>query len=156
MSISSVNPAAPYALNMQDASSQGGSVRSAFASLTRSLQSGDVASAQQAFASIEQAFGASGSPTEPAASASPASGAAGTMNADLQAVGKALQSGDVQGAQSALDKLRQDMRGAMGGHHHHGHHGGGAATVTPPATTGGSTTPSASTPAVGSSIDVTA
>jgi hypothetical protein len=78
------------------------------------------------------------------------------MSTDLQAVGKALQSGDVQGARSALDKLRQDMRGAMGGHHRHGHHGGGVVTATPAATTGGSTTPPASTLAVGSSIDITA
>jgi hypothetical protein len=44
----------------------------------------------------------------------------------FQALGQALQSGNLQGAQQAFSSLQQDaIPGAgFGGHHHH-HHGGG-------------------------------
>jgi hypothetical protein len=166
MSISSVNSATLYPPDAQSTSRPGSSVRSAFATLTQSLQAGDLASAQQAFASIQQALGSAnggsgtasngGSATTIGATAPTDASGAGTLTADLQAVGKALQSGDLQGAQSAMAQLQQDARGAGGAHHHHhGHHsGGGAAPVSQPgATTTSNTTNSSAT---SGSIDVTA
>lgn len=159
MSISSVNAATAYVPDAQGAPRPGSNLRSAFATLTQSLQAGDLGSAQQAFASIQQALGSAngGSATASSGGSVPtvsATGATGTLSADLQAVGKALQSGDLQGAQSAMAQLQQDARGAGGAHHHHhGHHGGGgAAPVSQP----GATTASNTSGATPGSIDITA
>jgi len=58
------------------------------------------------------------------------------LSTDLAAVGSALQSGDLSGAQSAFTTLTQDLQGTQQsqgtqrtyGHHHHHHHGSSQAT----------------------------
>jgi len=93
-------------------------VRTDFRSLSQAVQSGNLADAQQAFATLQNDL-----PTATSAS-SQASGSA--QSTALGQLGKALQSGDLSGAQQALAALQQ----ARHGHHHrHGH----AAAATPPA-----------------------
>lgn len=85
--------------------------------LMTSLQSGDLAGAQKAFANV--------------------TGGSGTVNpsSPLAAIGQALQNGDLAGAQQAA----QQMQAQRHGHHHHGSSGSTpavAATTTTSATTG--------------------
>jgi len=115
-------------------------IRQAFGQLTTALQSGDLSSAQSAFASIGQAGGANSN---------------GPFGAALQQIGDALQSGNLGQAQQALDQLQQQMQAARGHHHHHADKDGDsdqtqAATGTPPAQS------SDPTGATGSAVDVTA
>ncbi|HVB38525.1 MAG TPA: hypothetical protein VND92_08300 [Vicinamibacterales bacterium] len=84
--------------------------RNLFQQLAQSLQSGNLAQAQQAYTSLVQ--------NQPAGASSN-----GPIAQDLQTVGQALQSNDLQGAQQAFAKLQTDFQ-AVRGHHHH-HHGGG-------------------------------
>ncbi len=97
--------------------------RAAFQQLAKSLQSGDLAGAQQAFATLQQDApkGAAGK---------------GPLSTDIAGLGQALQSGDLAGAQKAFATLQQDAQkvGAGRGHHHHHHHGaqGTQPESTPP------------------------
>jgi hypothetical protein len=57
--------------------------------------------------------------------------AGGSVQNDLSALTKALQTGDTSAAQSLLAQLEQDLQASgqesgqnIGGHHHHHHHGG--------------------------------
>ena len=100
-----------------------------FKNLTAALQSGNLASAQQAFSTL--------------------TGGTGTVNANspLAQVGQALQNGDLAGAQKAMQQLQANRAG--GHHHHHQDSTQTAATTTPasaPATSSG----------VGSVLSVTA
>ena len=98
-----------------------------FRALQNALQSGDLSSAQQAFASLQKdlqpAAGAAGS-----SSASPWS-QNNPLGKDFQALQSALQSGDLSGAQSAFASVKQDLQsaGAARGHHHHHHKSSSAA-----------------------------
>ena len=113
-----------------------------FKALQTALQSGDVTSAQQAFASVQkdmqnaaQAAGATSNP----------SGQPSKIGTDFQTLQSALQSGDLSGAQSAFATLKQDMQStgaAHGAHHHHHHKSGDATSSTPPTS---SSTPSSNT-----------
>ncbi len=99
-----------------------------FKNLTAALQSGNLASAQQAFSTL--------------------TGGTGTVNPNspLAQVGQALQNGDLAGAQKAMQQLQANR---AGGHHHHQSSTQTAATTTPasaPATSSG----------VGSVLSVTA
>lgn len=103
--------------------------------LGASLDSNDLAGAQQAFAALVQSVPAAPPPTD----ASPASSDASSppsdpsVGSDLVSLGQALQSGDLSGAQAAFAKLQQAVQAAdptatdkpRGHHRHHGHHGGG-------------------------------
>jgi hypothetical protein len=88
-----------------------------FRQLASSINSGDLAGAQQAYAALSQdqssGQGPFANPNSPASQA-------------LNQIGTALQNGDLSGAQQALSSLQQ----APGGHHHHGHHGGGSVSPT--------------------------
>jgi hypothetical protein len=84
--------------------------RTNFEALDQALQSGDLQSAQSAFAALQQSRGVQSASSTTAGSANTGKQA----STDLQAVGSALQSGDVSGAQQAFATLRQ--------HRHHGHH----------------------------------
>ena len=97
-----------------------------FKNLTTALQSGDLASAQQAFSTL--------------------TGGAGTVNASspLAQVGQALKNGDLAGAQNAMQQLQANR---AGGHHHHHH------SAPQTAATGTTTAP---TTGVGSLLSVTA
>jgi hypothetical protein len=44
------------------------------------------------------------------------------VRADIDALGQALQAGDLTAAQSAFARLQQDLQAMRGGHHHHRHH----------------------------------
>lgn len=85
--------------------------RKLFQQLGQSLQIGNLGQVQQAWNALAR---------NPPSGAS----ASGPIAQDLQAVGQALQSNDLQGAQQAFAKLRTDMQ-AVRGHHHHHHQGTG-------------------------------
>lgn len=107
MSISSVSSNAPVYQPPQN------NVRQNFQQLSQALQSGDISSAQQAYASLIQAL--------PNQGGNGADGKAGQNNPfqqALQSIGSALQSGDIAGAQQALQTLQTQMKS------HHGHHHG--------------------------------
>jgi hypothetical protein len=78
-----------------------------FKDLTSALQSGDLASAQKAFAALDNGNGNSNSP--------------------LAKIGQALKNGDLAGAQQAM----QAMKASHGGHHHH--HGAQPTAAAAPA-----------------------
>jgi hypothetical protein len=86
-------------------------IRQEFQDLASALQSSDLKGAQNAFADLQQLM--------PNSSASNQ-----TQNAfatDLNALGQALQSGNVSDAQADFTKLQQDAQSVQGHHHHHHH-----------------------------------
>ena len=102
-----------------------------FKALQTALQSGDVTSAQQAFASMQKDMQNS---SQAAGATSNPSGQSSQISTDFGTLQSALQSGDLSGAQSA--------GAARGAHHHHHHQSGGATSSTTPAS---SSTPSSNT-----------
>jgi hypothetical protein len=142
MAISSVSSAAAGAPQQSNFAA----IRQAFTQLTSALQSGDLTSAQSAYASLSQSGQASSGPFAQA----------------LSQIGDALQSGDVTKAKQALASLQQQFQAARGHHHHHA---GGSKDAPPPSTTDASTStsdPSAQPAAVegtvasAATVDVTA
>ena len=114
MSVSSISSVTdPY--QTSDLSSTFQKVRSDFSDLSTAFQSGDLAQAQQAFATLQSDLPSNISNT-PGGQA-------------LSAVGQALQSGDLSGAQQAFQALQNQ---AAQGHHHHHHHGSGASAQSAP------------------------
>jgi hypothetical protein len=107
-----------------------------FGQLVSSLNSGDLAGAQQAYSALSQlqssGQGSSANPNSPVSQA-------------LSQIGQALQSGNLPGAQQALSSLQQ----SKGSHHSHGHHHGGndsaATSTTGGAATGSGTVSSTNT-----------
>ena len=100
-----------------------------FKSLAQALQSGDLAGAQQAFATLQQ-----DSPwVSRAVSASDTAngGAGSTVASALQTLSKALQSGDISGAQQAFAALQQAFQTGHHGHHHHAPAGASSAPAVP-------------------------
>jgi hypothetical protein len=94
-----------------------------FSTISSSLQSNNVAGAQQAYSDIVQL-------TQGGSSAA----AGGTLGKDFANLGTALQSGTAGSAQTALsqfdtDAAAQAQTNGVEGHHHH-HHGGGSAEST--------------------------
>jgi hypothetical protein len=111
MSISSISSTTPaYQPPQQDP------IRQRFQQLAQALQSGDLASAQAAYATL--------TPNQPAQGAK---GASNPFQQGLASIGAALQSGNLTGAQQALQTLQGQMKGA---HHHHHHHGAGQSQQT--------------------------
>jgi len=139
MNVSGVNSAtAPYQTSVQSSFKQRAQD---FKALQTALQSGDMTSAQQAFASLQKDMPKS---SQAAGTTSNPAGQPGQIGTDYQSLQSALQSGDLSGAQSAFATLKQDMQGtgaAHGAHHHHHSKGGDATSSTTPAS---STTPSSS------------
>lgn len=87
-----------------------------FQSLAQALDSGDLASAQQAFATLQQ-----DSPQVSRAVSSATSGGTAASNpvaAAWQTLSQDLQSGDLGGAQQAFAALQKAMHGGHHGHHH--------------------------------------
>jgi len=72
--------------------------------------------------------------------------------ADFQALGSALQSGDVAGAQKAFAGLQQEIQKAHGHHHHHHHHK--ASSATDPTASSNTTDSTDATGSLGSIINV--
>jgi hypothetical protein len=106
MSISSVS------LDQGMGSSLGrSSVRQArqdFDQLFQALQSGDLATAQQAYGNFQQIQTGLTDPSATAATAVSAASTANPVLSDWSALGQALQAGSLSSAQSALGKLEQD------------------------------------------------
>ncbi len=118
--------------NSAQSSSQGvlSQRRAAFKALATALDSGDLAGAQSAFASLQAA--------KPGQSAPAAQDGPG---ADFQALSAALQSGDLAGAQKAFAALQGDLQKARGHHHHHHHHQPQAPSSEPTQSDGTTTLP---------------
>ncbi len=103
--------------------------------LASALQSGDLASAQQAFADL-QSLRPTGRGQQDSATATNGSGKGNDgSTGDFAALSNALQSGNLADAQSAFAKIQADMKAHKGGHHHH--HGGSAVTDSQPAGSSG-------------------
>ena len=98
--------------------------RADFRALGKALESGDLAGAQSAFADLTKLLqsggGASASDPATAASAGGAvtasSNATSPLQSDFEALAQALQSGDVKSAKSAFAQLMKDMKGVRGQH----------------------------------------
>jgi len=134
--------------------------------LGQALQSGNVSAAQTDFAQLQQdAQSVQGHHHHhhhhnPSASAQSTTGiqtqngqqggGQNPFSTDLNAVGQALQSGDLSDAQTAFAKLQQDMLSVQGHHHYHHHNASADAQSTPPATSSSS----AGTDNAGSSINI--
>ncbi len=98
MSVSAVSTPASFQPNPQDSS-----FRSAFQQLTGAISSGDLQTAQSAYASLSQLQQQSGGSTQ------------GPLGQLLSTLGSDLSSGDISGAQSALQAFQK-------AHTHHHHH----------------------------------
>jgi DNA-binding FadR family transcriptional regulator len=93
--------------------------------LGQALQSGDLNAAQQAFAALQQLIPnlSSGSQAQNGQQGS----SQNPLLTDLNAIGKALQSGDLSAAKAAFAKLQQDVQSvSIKGHHHRHPKTGGA------------------------------
>ncbi len=144
----------PYLPNVQSSSA---TMSSNFKNLVNAVQSGDLKSAQNAFSQIEGLLGKTQTPQAVAAPQS--SGQQNQLSADFAALGKALQSGDIGGAQDALKKLGQDLQPSNStakAHHHHHHHGGKPPSDATASSTAASSTAatSDSTSSSGANLDV--
>src|SRR5215475_2683997 len=105
-------------------------MRQNFQQLSQALQSGDLSSAQQAYASLIQAL-----PSQGANGGNGTNGQSNPFQQAIQSIGSALQSGDISGAQQALQTLQTQMKGAHHGHHHHGQGSQGITTTSTSTTT---------------------
>jgi hypothetical protein len=141
----------PYLPNVQ---SNTATMSSNFKSLFTAIQSGDLKSAQNSYSQIQSLLqNTQSSQTATAAQPSPQQS---QLNADFTALGSALQSGDINGAQNALKKLGEDLQSTGKAHHHHHHHGGKPPSDATASSTGVSSTAatSGSTSSSGSNLNV--
>jgi hypothetical protein len=124
-----------------------------FEALSQALSAGDLAGAQSAFSALQQDLAniGQGQATPPAGQTSQTG--QGSFSSALQALGQALSSGDLSGAQSAFAQLQQDIQKVAQGHHHHHHPQGGSTASGSSATSSTTTGTGASQP---SSISTTA
>ena len=132
---SSIDQASVYAANQQR--------MKAFKTLSSAVQSGDLADAQKALATLQKDM------------PSGLQGAAGqnsTISTDFTNLADAINSGDAAGAQKALATLQKDIQKVHGQHHHGGHHGGGST----PATDATQTTDDTTSPTVGGTVNIQA
>jgi hypothetical protein len=115
-----------------------------FKQLASAIRSGDLSDAQQAYAAIQQLQQSAQSGGQSSNQQQANSGNNPIQN-DFAALGQALQSGDMNAAQSAFSQLQTDMKaafqnGASGGvqsaHHGHHHHHRSSATDSDSSTTG--------------------
>jgi len=104
MTVSATSSGAASAADWQKQFQQ---VRQDFATLAQALQTGDLSTAQQAYAALQKDLPNSSGAASPSGAATP--------NSPLAKLGQALQSGDLPGAQQAFAAMQQ----ARHGHHHH-------------------------------------
>jgi hypothetical protein len=124
-----------------------------FKGLSNALQTGDLSSAQSAFTTLQNDLQSS----QTNGKSSPLLDPNTQVGKDFKAVQDALKSGDVKGAQDAFATLKQDFRGTQkaGGHpHRHQVYNDGDADDGGSGSTGNAN--NASTPAPGSTLNVTA
>jgi hypothetical protein len=86
--------------------------RSDFQQLAQSLQSGDLAGAQQAFNAL-----VSLQSSNQGANGSSAAQSNSQLSQDFNAIGQALQNGDLAGAQQAFATFQQDVQSLRGSRH---------------------------------------
>jgi hypothetical protein len=109
-----------------------------FQAIGSALQSGDVATAQSALTSFQQALQGNAPANSQAATTQPF-GKNSQANTDYQNLTSALKSGNLSTAQQAFSSLQNDLksaqstRSAQRGHHHH--HSASATSSTSAATT---------------------
>lgn len=128
-----------YQVNAQNNFQQ---FQQAISSLTSSIQNNNVNGANQALSTLTQLMSQmiNGNPTQ----GSQLSNNANTISADLTAIGKDLQSGNISAAQTDLNQLLQDLQNIQKGHHrHHGPYNTNSQDLTsnlsnPPGQTSGS------------------
>lgn len=89
-----------------------------FNQLGTALQSGDLASAQKAFADL-QSLRPGGQDQNSSGSGSSAVSGTNSITSDFASLGQALSAGSLTDAQDAFTKIQQDMQSHRGGHHHH-------------------------------------
>lgn len=128
--------------------------RQDFQKLSQALQSGDLSSAQQAFAQLQQGAPGVGQ-TQGSQQNGQNSQNGSPFSQDIAALSTALQSGDIAGAQQAFAKLQQDAKATHHAHHHR--HGQAAASTQTTGTSQATTADSTSDPtAIGSQLNITA
>jgi soluble cytochrome b562 len=110
-----------------NAQKRGGQFRQDFDDLSQALQSGDLSGAQTAFASIEQ-MRPDNNVTQATSANSATQPVNGPLRADMDALSKALKSGDLKGAQDAFKQLQQDAQAVRQSRPHHHHHATAAQT----------------------------
>jgi len=143
MSISRVSSAtSAYQADVQSALQR---LKNDFMDLAESLDSGDLAAAQKAFAALMQDLQSAGQ-----AQSSDQTGGAGQQTYDFGALAKALTSGDLAGAQKAFAALTQDIQNTRPTHHHHHH-----ASSSRNETANPDSTSDANPQRIGTTIDVT-
>lgn len=103
--VSGVSPNDATLTNWQEMAQQ---FKTNFSNLAQAIQSGDLSSAQKAFAALTQ-----NTPSN--------ANSQSTIQSDYDALSKALQSGDMNAAKTAFAKLQQDMQNLRKTHHHHKH-----------------------------------
>jgi len=142
--ISSVNSANnPIQPPNQDGFAQ---IVKSFQAIGSALQTGDVATAQSALTSFQQALQGNAPANSQAATSQPF-GKNSQANTDYQNLTSALKSGNLTTAQQAFSSLQNDLKSAQStkaahrGHHHHR-----TASAT-------SSTSTATTPATSSTVD---
>jgi ribosomal protein S20 len=148
-----------------DSQSSTNQVQQSFKQLANSLQAGDLASAQEAFTTLQTLL--QNQAASQSASTQPASTQNSPVQHDFAALAQALSSGDLSAAQSDFSKLQSDLKtasqsGASGsaqsaGSAHHGHrhrHASGASDSASTDTSASTASTAASTPVAGSTISV--
>jgi hypothetical protein len=100
-----------------------------FKSLSDALSSGDLTAAQQAYAALQKDAPKLVNGSGQAGSQTGQQGGGSSRQNAFAALGQALQSGDLSGAQQAFSQLQQS------GRHHHHHHGSGAQSSSDSSTT---------------------
>jgi hypothetical protein len=90
-------------------------IKSDFQALASALQSGNVSSAQQAYAALQK-----DAPGLFQSNSSQGSSSSDPLASALSSLGTALQSGNLANSQQAFAALQQTVQG----HHHHHHKGG--------------------------------
>lgn len=136
------------AATQASAGAAGNAVTTDFSALGTALSSGSLSGAQDAvtklqqdvqtyrqgnnkFGSLEHAEDIYKSMQQSTTSGASANGSGASLNADMTALGQALQSGNISSAQDAYAKLQQDLQSTqqgqgVGRHHHHHHAASGS------------------------------
>jgi DNA-binding FadR family transcriptional regulator len=154
MSVSSVS--SNLSLSQTDWRSLMNQWKQDFKQLASALQNGDLTGAQQAYTALQQLQQSSQSSSQ-SPSGQPASSSGNPIQNDFAALGQALQSGDLNAAQSAFSQLQSDMKaasqnGASGavqsahhGHHHHRHASSASDSTSSTSDTASQSAPTGST-----------
>ena len=105
--------------------------------LLTAVTSGDKTGMQNAATALQSdlqnLFGGQASSSSQTVGSTNTTGTANAFLSDLQSLISSAQSGDTAGAQQAVQKLQQDVQGAVGGahgHHHHHHHAAASSSTS--------------------------